>query len=260
MPRGGTRRGGVRRRLGCHHPGGAAPDAPGLGHRGVGLTRYVVATAEGAAVVELAAPAGALRALVLLGHGAGGGIDSPDLAELAAALPAAGFAVARVEQPYRAAGRRTPPAARRLDAAWLTVVAELLGGDRLSGLPLVVGGRSSGARVACRTAAAAGAAAVVALAFPLRPPGRSTSRLDELLGVPVATLVVQGSRDCFGGPTDFPAPLPPQFGLLAISGADHGFRTRRVDGRSTGECLAELSRGVLGWLDRRFPVSPPAPG
>jgi len=226
-----------------------------VGHLRVRLTRSSVATARGAAAVELAVPACPARALVVLGHGAGGGIEAPDLATLAAALPAAGFAVARVEQPYRVAGRRMPPASRQLDAAWLAVVAELVGRPGLVGLPLVVGGRSSGARVACRTAAATGAAAVLGLAFPLRPPGRPVSRLDELLGVPVPTLVVQGSRDCFGMPSDFPTSLPAKIELIEVAGADHGFRARRADGRRSAECLADVRTAVVGWLDRRLPVS-----
>lgn len=231
-----------------------------MGHGRVSLTRYAVATSGGAAGVQLAVPTGQARALVVLGHGAGGGIEAPDLLTLAAALPAAGFAVARVEQPYRVAGRRTPPASRRLDADWLAVVAELVGLPGLAGLPVVVGGRSSGARVACRTAVAAGAAAVLGLAFPLRPPGRPVSRIDELLGVPVPTLVVQGTRDPFGTPADFPAPLPAQIELVEVAGADHGFRARRADGRGSAECLADVRTAVVGWLDRRLPVSRPASG
>jgi len=202
--------------------------------------------------VELAVPHGGVRALVILGHGAAGGSQAPDLSALAWTLPRAGFAVARVEQPYRAAGRRTPPAPQRLDAAWLTVVAELGARPELAGRPLVVGGRSSGARVACRTAAATGAAAVVALAFPLRPPGRPVSRLEELLGVPAPMLVVQGGRDAFGRGADFPAELPAGMELVEVAGADHSFRSRRADGRTTAECLDEIARVVAGWLGSRL--------
>jgi hypothetical protein len=154
---------------------------------------------------------------VLLGHGAGGGVEAPDLLAVTAALSTAGWTVARVEQPYRVRGSRAPARAPALDAAW-TAVAEALRPDWPG--PLVTGGRSSGARVACRTAAATGAAAVVCLAFPLRPPRRpDTSRADELAGVDVPVLVVQGDRDPFGGPVDF----PPGPTVVGVPG-DHSLR------------------------------------
>ncbi len=112
------------------------------------------------------------RAALMLGHGAGGGVNAPDLQAAARAAAAQGLAVALVEQPYRVAGRRSPAPARQLDAAWLAVAEALLAGE-LSGLRLIAGGRSSGARVACRTAADTGAVAVLCLAFPLHPPGRA---------------------------------------------------------------------------------------
>jgi len=121
---------------------------------------------------------------------------------VAAAASAAGWTIALVEQPYRVAGRRSPAPAHQLDAAW-TAVAEHLRADALAGLPLIVGGRSAGARVACRTVGATGAAAVLCLAFPVHPPGRpEKSRLDELDAVTVPTLVVQGDKDPFGMPPD----------------------------------------------------------
>ena len=129
-----------------------------------------VPTPVGEADVRLELPAGTPTALLLLGHGAGGGVDSADLAEVAAAALAAGYAVARVTQPYRVAGRRSPPRAPVLDEAWLAVAGQV----RVDDLPLVVGGRSSGARVACRTADQVGAVAVVALAFPTAPPRTRT--------------------------------------------------------------------------------------
>jgi len=139
----------------------------------------------------------------VLGHGAGGGVNAPDLQAAAKAAAAQDLAVALVEQPYRVAGRRSPAPAAQLDAAWIAV-AEALFANELSGLRLVAGGRSSGARVACRTAAATGAVAVLCLAFPLHAPGRgddpSKSRLPELDSVKVPTLVVQGERDPFGMP------------------------------------------------------------
>ena len=134
----------------------------------------------------------------MLGHGAGGGVESPDLTGAAAAAASAGLTVALVEQPYRVAGRRSPAPASQLDAAWISVVRHL---D--FDVPLIAGGRSSGARVACRTSAELGAAAVLCLAFPLHPPGRpEKSRLEELEAVTVPVLVVQGERDPFGLPPD----------------------------------------------------------
>jgi len=141
------------------------------------------------------------RAALVLGHGAGGGIDSPDLAGATSAAREAGFTVALVEQPYRVAGRKSPAPAAQLDAAWAAVIDAV----RTDDLPLITGGRSSGARVACRTAAATGAAGVLCLAFPVHPPGRpEKSRLDELDGVAVPVLIVQGSSDPFGMPPEAP--------------------------------------------------------
>ena len=139
--------------------------------------------------------------LLVLGHGAGGGVGARDLQAATRAAQGLGWAVALVEQPYRVAGRRSPAPAHQLDAAWLAVVAALA---RPPG-PLVTGGRSSGARVACRTAEAAGAGGVLCLAFPLHPPGRpEKSRLPELDGVRVPVLIVQGESDPFGMPPDAP--------------------------------------------------------
>jgi predicted alpha/beta-hydrolase family hydrolase len=150
---------------------------------------------------------GARRLALVLGHGAGGGVSSTDLRATTEAAVALGFVVALVEQPYRVAGRRSPPAAGQLDTSWLAVIDALAAGP-LAGCGLVVGGRSSGARVACRTAALAQAVGVLCLAFPLLPPGAaragdvSKSRLGELEAVPsyVPVLVVQGARDPFGMP------------------------------------------------------------
>lgn len=146
-------------------------------------------------------PAGA----VVLGHGAGGGVGSADLVGAAEAARSAGLSVALMEQPYRVAGRRSPAPASQLDAAWSVVVSRLRDGP-LSGLDmLLTGGRSAGARVACRTAADTGADAVLCLAFPLHPPGRpEKSRLQELDAVNVPTLVVQGESDPFGTPPPGP--------------------------------------------------------
>jgi predicted alpha/beta-hydrolase family hydrolase len=159
----------------------------------------VVDTPRGPARVDFDSPdAGSPDSVLVLGHGAGGGVDAPDLIALRDQATASGVAVARITQPYRLAGRRAPAPAGQLDEAWAAVIAVLM--SRHPWVPLVVGGRSSGARVACRTAVAVGAAGIVALAFPLHPPGRpERSRAAELLtGVP--TLVVNGDRDPFGIP------------------------------------------------------------
>jgi predicted alpha/beta-hydrolase family hydrolase len=157
-----------------------------------------VETPHGPANVHLRSTKNAPAALVL-GHGAGGGVSSGDLVAVADVALEEGLAVALVEQPYRVAGRRSPAPEHQLDAAWAAVVDHLRAGE-LKGLPLLVGGRSLGARVACRTADATGAVAVLCLAFPLRPPRGSASRLDELDAVTVPTLVVQGAQDPFGVP------------------------------------------------------------
>jgi predicted alpha/beta-hydrolase family hydrolase len=173
-------------------------------------------TPHGAARVHLR-PAEAARGALVLGHGAAGGVAAPDLAVAADAAAQAGFSVALVEQPYRVAGRRSPAPARQLDAAWVAVLEQL----DVSG-PLVTGGRSSGARVACRTAAATGTAGVLCLAFPLHPPGKpEKSRLEELDGVAVPTLVVQGARDPFGMP-----PPGPRRTVVEIAG-DHRLASDR---------------------------------
>ena len=150
--------------------------------------------------------------LLVLGHGAGGGTRSVDLLAARAAGHAAGYRVALVEQPWRVRGRKVASPPATLDVGWTAVLAEL------RGAPLVVGGRSAGARVACRTAAQVGADAVLCLAFPLHPPGRpERSRLEELTGVGVPVLVVQGDRDAFG--------VPP--GAVLVPGADHGFKVAK---------------------------------
>jgi predicted alpha/beta-hydrolase family hydrolase len=160
------------------------------------------------------------RAALVLGHGAGGGVGSRDLVTARDVALAEGFAVALVEQPYRVAGRRSPPPAKTLDTAW-TAVVERLCASELHGLPLVIGGRSLGARVACRTAEAMGAVGVVCLAFPLLPPRRSgtaESRLPELDAVQVPTLVVQGERDPFG------VPPPGERRTVVLVRGDHSLR------------------------------------
>jgi predicted alpha/beta-hydrolase family hydrolase len=160
------------------------------------------------------------RAALVLGHGAGGGVESPDLQGAAKAALEAGLTVALAEQPYRVAGRRSPAPANQLDAAWTNVIEQLA-----FDVPLIAGGRSAGARVACRTAAATGASAVLCLAFPVHPPGRpEKSRLDELDAVQVPTLVVQGERDPFGMPPSAPnrtvVPIPGTHSLKSASAVE----------------------------------------
>jgi len=181
------------------------------------------------------------RAVLILGHGAAGGVASRDLVAVTGVARSEGISVALVEQPYRVAGRRAPAPARQLDAAWIAVVDHLLAGE-LRGLPLVVGGRSSGARVACRTAGATGAVGVLCLAFPLQPPHRSgttakPSRLSELDDVTVPTLVVQGSRDPFGIP-----PAGARRTVVQVPG-DHSLRT---DLQAVAAAVRTWLSGVVG--------------
>jgi uncharacterized protein len=160
---------------------------------------------------------------VVLGHGAGGGVTTPDLVAASEAALSTRFSVALVEQPYRVAGRRSQAPAAQLDAAWTAVIEQLAESD-LGGLPLVAGGRSAGARVACRTAAETGAAGVLCLAFPLHPPGKAgdpaKSRQHELDAVEVPVLIVQGDRDPFGMPRAGRGQT-----LVTIPGANHGLKT-----------------------------------
>ena len=199
-------------------------------------------TPHGTARVHLR-PARSPQAALVLGHGAGGGVGAPDLVAAAKAAEELGFRVVLVEQPYRVAGRRSPAPAAHLDAAW-TAVIEQLRARELRGLALVAGGRSSGARVACRTAAATGAAGVLCLAFPVHPPGRpEKSRLLELDAVAVPVLVVQGERDPFGMP-------PPATGrtVVAVAG-DHGLKSD----------LPAVARAVREWLDSLLTAVPDRP-
>jgi uncharacterized protein len=198
-------------------------------------TALEVETPGGLAAVHLHA-VDRPRAALLLGHGAGGGVEAPDLVAARDVALDEQVAVALVEHAYRVAGRRSPPPVARLDADWSAVV-ERLREDELSGLPLVVGGRSLGARVACRTSEELRAVAVLCLAFPLRPPQRrsgkpSPSRLGELDAVKVPTLVVQGASDPFGIP-----PPGPQRTVVEVPGT-HSLRTG----------LAPISDAVRTWL------------
>ncbi len=177
-------------------------------------------------------PVDGAAALLVLGHGAGGGVTAPDLVTATEAANAAGVSVALVEQPYRVAGRKSPAPAHQLDAAWLAVVEQLRGSE-----PVLCGGRSSGARVACRTAAGTGAAGILCLAFPLHPPGRpEKTRLGELEAVEVPVLIVQGESDPFGMP-----PEAPDREVVRLRG-NHGLKSDRPG----------LRAAVGAWLERRL--------
>lgn len=189
-----------------------------------------VDTASGPAHVALTKRGQA--GLFVIGHGAGGTVDAVDIVAVSTALADAGWTVARVTQPYRVQGRRAPEAPPRLDAAWIAVVAALC--KERTGR-LVVSGRSSGARVAVRTAAEVSADAVVALAFPLHPPGKpEKSRADELVALTLPSLVVQGERDAFGGPAE----LPPGTNVVGVPG-DHSLK----------QAPDRVAAVVLEWLD-----------
>lgn len=194
-----------------------------------------IRTAHGTARVHLVPAEREPRGLLLLGHGAGGGVAAPDLRTVARTAQEDGWHVALVEQPYRVSGRRAPAPARQLDGAWTDVALHLLAGP-FAGLSLVVGGRSSGARVACRTAQALGAVGVLCLAFPLQPPGRADrpSRLPELDAVGLPTLVVQGGRDAFGMPPEGPGRT-----VVVVTG-DHSLKQDQ----------AAVAAAVRAWLAR----------
>ena len=204
-----------------------------------------VGTPHGPAAVHLFAVERPAAALVL-GHGAGGGVEAPDLVVARDAALAADVSVALVEQPYRVAGRRAPAPARQLDAAWTAVLEHLRAGE-LNGLPLVVGGRSLGARVACRTAEATGAVAVLCLAFPLQPPrAGSPDRLQELDAVRLPTLVVQGSSDPFGVP-----PPAARRRVVQVAG-NHSLRT---DLPAVADAVRDWLPGVVGRQSSSSPSS-----
>jgi predicted alpha/beta-hydrolase family hydrolase len=213
------------------------------------IMRALVATPVGQARLT-PFPARRRRATLVLGHGAGGGIEAPDLQALAAALPAHGIEIILVEQPWRVAGKRiaSPPAT--LDSAWCAVLDELRGraaaDRRRSGdVPLLVGGRSAGARVACRTGRAAGAVGIVALAFPLHPPGKpEKSRAGELTGTGVPTLVVQGAADPFGTAAQFPV-LPGSHRIVALPAGNHEFAVRK----NQPPVLDALAEAVADWIE-----------
>ncbi|MEU0304455.1 alpha/beta family hydrolase [Streptomyces sp. NPDC006175] len=187
-------------------------------------------------------PAKRARLVLAVSHGAGGGIEARDLQALAAVLPDHRVTVALVEQPWRVAGKKLAPAPRTLDTGWRGVWPTLTA----PGLPVVSGGRSAGARVACRTATELGARAVLALSFPLHPPGKpEKSRADELLGAGVPTLVVQGGRDPFGRPEEFP---PGEHALVEVPYADHGFAVPKKAPLTQDQAMDDLAGAVAEWL------------
>lgn len=195
-----------------------------------------VDTPHGPARIHLH-PVESPRAVLVLGHGAGGGVTARDLVAATEAALERRLSVVLVEQPYRVAGRRSPAPAAQLDTAWRAIV-EALREDQAHDLPLVVGGRSSGARVACRTAAHVDAAAVLCLAFPLLPPARRSgaqpvSRLPELDAVRVPVLVVQGANDRFG------VPAATRGRTVVVVPGDHALRSG----------LGELRAAVGTWLE-----------
>lgn len=197
--------------------------------------------------------AAAATALLVLGHGAGGGTHAADLELLAHALPADGTSVVRFEQPWRTAGRRIAGPPPTLDEAWRAAVGWLRAQDGWGEVPLFVGGRSAGARVACRTALDVGAAGVVCLAFPLHLPGRpEKSRAAELLTAGVPRLVLQGTKDAFGTPEEIRAAMgaAPGIRLVELPGADHGFRVAKAASFTGADLrtrvLAEVGQFVRG--------------
>ncbi|GAB3950103.1 hypothetical protein GCM10029976_084250 [Kribbella albertanoniae] len=181
-------------------------------------------------------------ATLALGHGAGGGIEAPDLAALAARLPKQDINVFLIEQPWKRAGKKLAPALKILDEAWIAIVGQL----RIR-TPLVIGGRSAGARVACRTASSLGASGVLALAFPLHAPGKpEKSRVAELQGAGLPTFVVQGERDTFGTPDEF----PPLTEMAVVPDADHSFKVPKKAELSQDESYDLLVEAVFEWVVR----------
>jgi len=179
-------------------------------------------------------------AALALGHGAGRGVDSPDLVALAEVLPRRNITVFRIEQPWVVAGKKVAPRPEVIDVATIACI----NGIRVRS-PLIIGGRSAGARSACRVARRLGAVGCVALAFPLHSPGRPEStRLPELRAVGLPTLVVQGERDSFGAPAEF----PPATELVSIPDADHGFAVPARAARSRAETLDLVVGAVLAWV------------
>jgi len=221
------------------------------------IMRELIPTSLGDARITRFPAEGRRHATLLLGHGAGGGIEAADLQALAVALPAEGVEVGLIEQPWRVAGKRLAPAPKTLDAGWRETLEQIRtsghghghghGGPAGPGtVPLIVGGRSAGARVACRTGRETGAAGVLALAFPLHPPGKpEKSRAGELLGAGVPTLVVQGGNDPFGKPAEFPE--SPLYELVEVPYGDHGFAVPKRAPVGQDEALGTITDAVAAW-------------
>jgi uncharacterized protein len=191
-------------------------------------------------------------ATLVVGHGAGGGVEARDLVALARGLPRTGISVVRVEQPWRVAGRKVAPAPPVLDECFVAAVDQL----RLR-TPLVVGGRSAGARGAARTAAHLGASGVLAIAFPLHPPGRpERTRVEELLAVRVPMLVAQGERDSMGLPDEFPEHLQ----MTVLPDADHGMKVPARSEVSQDDVLAILVEATMEFVMREVVGNPSAAG
>jgi uncharacterized protein len=206
-------------------------------------TSRLVATPQGDALVVTYRARTPIAQLVLT-HGAGGGIDAADLVRLAGALPRHGINVVLVQMPWRLAGKKIAPRPALIDEAYRAVVNALR-----PRVPIVLGGRSAGARSACRIAAEMGAVGVLALAFPLHPPGKpENSRLDELEGTGLATLVIQGERDPFGSPAEFPDDVD----LAVVPGADHALRVPRTAPVTQDEAFEVLVEAALEWLVREI--------
>jgi hypothetical protein len=168
--------------------------------------------------------------ILALGHGAGGGVAAADLELLARSLPELGVSVVRFEQPWRTAGRTVGAPPPRLDEAWRAALSWLVD-QEWAKHPLFVGGRSAGARVACRTASDTDPAAIVCLAFPLHLPGRpEKSRLAELLMPTVPRLVLQGSKDSFGTAQELRTATAeaPGITVVELPGADHGYHLAKA--------------------------------
>jgi predicted alpha/beta-hydrolase family hydrolase len=181
-------------------------------------------------------------ATLVLGHGVGGGIAAGDLQALAKRLPGQDINVFLIEQPYVRAGKKVAPSTNVLDEGWISILGQL----RIR-TPLVVGGRSSGARVACRTSSQLGASGVLALAFPLHPPGKpEKTRVDELTAVRLPTLVVQGERDPFGTPDEF----PPLTEMTVVPDADHSFKVPKAAELTQAETYQLLVEAVVEWVTR----------
>lgn len=200
-----------------------------------------VATPGGDARVVTRRARSPLASLVLT-HGAGGGIDAPDLVRIAEDLPGQGISVSLVEMPWRVQGKRLAPRPALIDEAFLAVLAALR-----PKAPFVIGGRSAGARSACRIGLQVAAAGVLALSFPLHPPGRpEKSRLAELVGAGLPRLVVQGERDLFGGPEEFPGDIE----LAVVPAADHSMKILKAAPLSQADALAIVSEATLEWMVR----------